>query len=119
MVVDPSKGKRAGAKFERDFLQWLREYAVDAERLRPTGTQDEGDIAVRTEAFDVVCELKAPGPGRPVQLGPWMAEAEIEAKNYSLRRYGKETLPVLVIKARNKPLEEAFVVLRAREFFGE
>lgn len=121
------RNKRNGAEWETRLTEFFRKKGKDlgfsAERLRLSGRDDEGDIALHTPSTNdpvVIVEAKAPGKGKPIDLSGWLREAETEAANYARRRdLDDRPLPILVIKAPNKPVEEAYVVMRLREFYGQ
>ena len=49
---------RKGAAFEIGVLKWLRSRGVNAERLRLSGSRDEGDIVAIIAGKSYVLELK-------------------------------------------------------------
>lgn len=122
--------KARGASFETGLVQWFRNHRYLAERLRLAGAKDEGDIVIQTKVYDpwaddiltdgyTVVECKAPGAGNAIDLSGWLREAHLEAKHYAEAR--KIPLmyvrPLLVIKARGKSLDEAYVVQRLCDVF--
>lgn len=81
----------AGKKYERDLLNYLREFGHDVERLRLAGKEDEGDLLLRPKHVSGPWE----GPERYVieakrekgfHLAGWVREAETEADNYARHR---------------------------------
>jgi hypothetical protein len=120
------RNKARGTEWETALVTYFRyrgkEIGATAERLRLAGRDDEGDVAVHiptTKDPVVIVEAKAPGKGKPIDLSGWLREAETEAANYARRReLGDRPLPVVVIKAANKPVDQAYVVMRLKEFFG-
>lgn len=73
--------KAAGARFERVLADALAEHVDDRiDRRVKTGAKDRGDIGgVRTgHGHRVVIECK---DARPIALGGWYGEAEIERGN--------------------------------------
>lgn len=107
--------KRRGSKFEIDLTHHFRDLGYPAERLPRTGRNDEGDVAVPVYDEHVhVIEAKAPGAGNAIDLSGWLREAETEAANYAAARglNPDEVTPVVVIKARGKSLNQAYVVKR-------
>lgn len=117
-----SSAKRAGSQFETDVLRYLRENGFDAERLAKAGSLDEGDVVFRDdEGLSVVLELKVRREKTTqLSLGTYLGEAIAEASNYDTAR-GRTTssLPAVLVKRSNKPLDDAFVVLRLKDFIGE
>lgn len=115
------KNKRNGAEWELRLLRYLRKEGFAAERLRLAGRDDEGDISIVDPevGYPVVIEAKSVGSGRPLRLSEWVKEATVEAENYrNARMLDDRPLPVVVIKAPNKPVNEAYVVMRLDDFLG-
>ena len=82
---------RKGSAFEIGVLKWLRSRGVTAERLRLSGSKDEGDIV-----------------------------AFIAGKNYSKARGLEEAPPsFVVVKRRNASIERAFVIQDLESWLGE
>lgn len=115
------RNKRKGADWEIKLLRYIRKEGFAAERLRLAGTLDEGDISIVDPdvGYPVVIEAKAPGAGNPIRLSEWVKEADVEAENYrNARGLDDRPLPVVVIKAPNKTVNEAYVVMRLDDFLG-
>jgi hypothetical protein len=114
--------KARGATFETDIRDWFRSRGYDAERLARAGAKDEGDVAVRADFLGSigVIECKAPGAGNAIDLSGWTKEAQTEATHYSEARQidRKAVLPAVVIKARGKSIDDAYLVLRLGDVFG-
>lgn len=106
--------KQRGKTFETDLVKLFRERGYAAERLPLAGSKDEGDIAVWAWDGIHIVECKAPGAGNAIDLSGWLKEAETEAANWvAARPYAEEAVtPILIIKARGKPLDQAYVVKR-------
>lgn len=116
------KNKRNGAAWEIKLRDYLRKRGIKCERLRLSGTKDEGDIAIVDPSipFPIVIEAKAPGPGNPIRLSEWVREAVDEATHYAqARNLDDSALPIVVIKAPNKPVDQAYVVMRLCDFLEE
>jgi hypothetical protein len=116
-----ARNKRRGAEWEIRLLKYLRKEGFASERLRLAGRDDEGDISIVDPdvGYPVVIEAKAPGAGNPIRLSEWVREASEEAENYrNARLLDDRPLPVVVIKAPNKPVNEAYVVMRLDDFLG-
>lgn len=112
--------KQRGSKFETDLTKLFRERGYAAERLPLTGKNDEGDIAVWTWDGVHVVECKAPGAGNAIDLSGWLREAETEAANWQAARHDDEAAtPVVIIKARGKSLDQAYVVKRFTDEYPE
>ena len=99
---------RKGAAFELGVLKWLRSYGINAERLRLSGQNDEGDIVAIIAGKTHILELKN---RKSISLPAFWEEAVVESKNYAKARNLDETPPAFVIiKRRNSSIEKAFVV---------
>ena len=113
-----------GKGFEPDLMRWFRDQGYDCERLALAGSLDEGDLVVKgfivnDIPIDVIVEAKAPGASNRIDLSGWLNEADIERNNYAKAR-NKEPLDILrlvVIKARNKSIKDAYVVQRLDDIF--
>lgn len=115
------KNKRRGAKWETDLVKYLRSRGFSCERLRLSGSKDEGDIAIVDSDLPcrVVLEAKAPQAGNPVRLSEWVAQSIEEAGHYRNARLLDEVpLPVVVIKAPNKTAGRSYVVMELDYFLG-
>lgn len=117
MVSPQAAAKRRGADFEISLLGWFRDVAeLPAERLRLSGKDDEGDLAVQDVGLTYVVEAKNV---KTINLTDFVRQASTEASNYAAAR-GLDVarvMPLAVVKQRNKPLDQAFVVTTLREFF--
>ena len=114
--------KARGATFETDIRDWFRSRGYDAERLARAGAKDEGDVAVRADFLGSigVIECKAPGAGNAIDLSGWTKEAQTEATHYSQARGidREAVLAAVVIKARGKSIDDAYLVMRLGDVFG-
>ena len=99
---------RKGSAFEIGVLKWLRSRGVTAERLRLSGSQDEGDIVAFIAGKTYVLELKN---RKSISFPTFWDEACKEAKNYAKAR-GLEQVPpsFAIVKRRNASVERAFVI---------
>jgi hypothetical protein len=98
--------KAKGTLFERQVAEYLRVHAPfpSVERAPRWGSVDKGDL-VNTDPF--CFELKAT---KGIDLAGFMNEAVVEAQNA-----GRE-FPVVVIKRRQKPIAESYVVMRLEDW---
>ena len=109
--------KQRGSRFEVEIKDWFRNKKLKAERLARTGKNDEGDVYVEANAAEYILEAKAPGAGNSIDLSGWLKEAELEASNYAKHRNLDTTpQPLVVIKARGKSIDKAYVVTRLEEY---
>ena len=115
--------KARGATFESDIRDWFRNHGFDAERLARAGARDEGDVVVKTDFLGSIgiLECKAPGANGKITLSGWTAEAQIEATHYAEARGidRRAILPAVVIKARGKSIDDAYLVFRLGDVFGD
>jgi Holliday junction resolvase len=115
--------KARGATFESDIRDWFRNHGFDAERLARAGARDEGDVVVKTDFLGSIgiVECKAPGANGKITLSGWTAEAQIEATHYAEARGidRRAILPAVIIKARGKSIDDAYLVLRLGDVFGD
>jgi hypothetical protein len=75
-----ASAKKAGASFETAIAAYLAAHVDDRiERRTRNGSKDRGDIAgLRHLGARLVVECKN---ARQIQVGPWIAEAEMERGN--------------------------------------
>ncbi len=111
---------KAGKQFETDLMKHLRGCGFDVERLRLTGTEDEGDLLVRLDEGHTrryVIEAKRT---KSLDLAGWVKEAQVERANYvdhrgmSLNRTGF----VVVHYARGKGLAQSYVTTTLEEWLS-
>ena len=114
--------KARGATFESDIRDWFRHRGFDAERLSRVGSRDEGDVVVKTDFLGSIgiLECKAPGASNAINLSGWQKESQVEATHHAQARgIDREAiLPAVVIKARGKSIDDAYLVLRLGDVFG-
>lgn len=113
MASQQSRNRRAGAEWETRLLHQLRNTGYDIERLHLNGREDEGDLILTTGHKTYVIEAKA---GQP-HLAEFVKQASREARNYETHRNreSKSTIGLVVMKQRNKPWSEAYVVSTLNE----
>jgi Holliday junction resolvase len=93
---------RKGSAWEIGILKWLRSHGVFAERLRLSGSKDEGDIVAVIAGKTYILEAKN---RKSISLPTFWEEAVAEARGLA------EVPPsFVVIKRRNASVEKAFVV---------
>jgi Holliday junction resolvase len=122
MMTTRKSHKARGATFESDIRDWFRHRGFDAERLARVGSRDEGDVVVKTDFLGSIgiLECKAPGASNAINLSGWQKESQVEATHYAQARgIDREAiLPAVVIKARGKSIDDAYLVLRLGDVFG-
>ena len=100
--------KQKGSKFEVDVMKWFRKMGVVAERLRLSGSEDEGDLVVIVAGKTFILELKNT---KVLNLPQFWREAVVEAQNYaSARGITPAPLSYVVVKRRSAGIEQAWVV---------
>ena len=113
MVSQQASNKRRGAAFEIELAEWLLTHGYDAQRLPRAGRNDIGDVFMPTVNDIYVIEAKAPRRDGKIDLSGWIKEADIEAENYRIAKKLKiAPHPLVIIKASNKGIGEAYVVQR-------
>lgn len=106
---------RKGPDWEIQLLKYLRENGIDAERLRLTGKEDEGDLVVRDGGI-VIVECKNE---KNINLAAGLTQAGVEAGNYAKHRgldLGLVT-PAGAFKRRNHSPGQAYLVTTVDTFF--
>jgi len=87
------------------------EQGLNAQRLPRAGRNDVSDVFVPGVNGAYVVEAKAPRRDGRIDLYGWIREAEIEAENYRVaKRLAVAPTPLVIIKASNKGVGEAYVV---------
>lgn len=113
MSTQQARNRRAGAEWETRLLHQLRDTGHDIERLHLNGKEDEGDLILTTSHKTYVIEAKA---GQP-HLAEFVKQASREARNYETHRnkHNNSTIGLVIMKQRNKPWSEAYVVSTLNE----
>jgi Holliday junction resolvase len=105
--------KRRGATFEIELADWFIENGLNAQRLPRAGRNDVGDVFVPGVNGIYIVEAKAPRRDGRIDLSGWIREAEVEALNYKLQKnLAVMPAPLVIIKASNRPIGDAYVVQR-------
>lgn len=99
--------KTKGAKFETDVMKWFRKMGILAERLRLSGSEDEGDLVVIVAGKTYIFELKNT---KKLNLKEFWDEAQTEATNYAKHRNSNKPLSYVLYKRRNAGIEQAWVI---------
>lgn len=112
-MTQQKSNKRRGAAFEIDLADWFISGWHQAQRLPRAGRNDIGDVFLSTPNDSYVIEAKAPRRDGRIDLSGWIREAQIEAENYRIAKKLKlAPTPLVIIKASNKGIEDAYVVQR-------
>jgi hypothetical protein len=106
--------KRKGTQWETDLVEYFRSKELIAERLRLSGTYDEGDLWFLSKQIYFVVEAKNEKGFKP---GPWIQEAVLERDNWKKRRknFGR-VIPLVIAKRRQSNVSKAFVIIQLDEF---
>lgn len=112
---------RKGPQFERDLMAYMRTLDLDVERLRLAGTEDEGDLLLRTSDahnYDgrFVLEAKAE---RRYDLSGYVREAQEEAVNYAIHRQIGPVHYAAVVKRHRQAIAKAYVVTTLDEWLRQ
>ena len=106
--------KRKGSQWETDLVEYFRSKELISERLRLSGTYDEGDLWFLSNKKYFVVEAKNEKGFKP---GPWMQEAVLERDNWKKRRKHKDkVIPLVIAKRRQSNVSKAFVIIQLDEF---
>ena len=82
MARSRKSAKQAGATFERQTADALRDYVDDRiDRKVRTGAKDQGDIANLRSAHDLKVTVEAKNYGGRFEVGAWLKEVETEREN--------------------------------------
>jgi hypothetical protein len=98
---------RKGAAFEIAVRDYLRKAGVFVERLVKNGKNDEGDLVCIIAGTTYILELKN---RKKIDLPQFWREAQKEAENYGKARGIEAPISYVIIKKRNAPIEQAWVV---------
>lgn len=106
--------KRKGTQWETDLVEYFRSKELISERLRLSGTYDEGDLWFLSKQVYFVVEAKNEKSFKP---GPWMQEAVLERDNWKKRRKNSgKVVPLVIAKRRQSNVSKAFVIIQLDEF---
>lgn len=109
-------GNPKGSRYENELLKYLREQGFDAERLRLTGKDDQGDLVVRAPRMRLVMEAKN---RVQMNLAGWIGEAQVEAENYRTAR-GLDVVNYAVVhKRRNFGTAQSYVTIPLNEYLEQ
>ena len=115
MATQQQANKRRGAAWEIDLADELVNEGYEAQRLPRAGRNDIGDVFLKTVNDSYVIEAKAPRRDGKVDLSGWIREAQVESENYRIqKRLELAPSPLVIIKASNRGIGDAYVVQRLR-----
>lgn len=104
------RNRGAGYRHEYNLTDGLRRRGFDTERIRNSGTKDEGDVVVRRNNYHHLIEAK--NTARLDATG-FLRQAKVEGGHYSTRR-GLEAgsvLPVAIWKRPGRNSMESVVLM--------
>jgi len=107
-----------GTKWETRVVNYLRAEGFEADRLRTSGRDDEGDIRLVINGRTYIIEAK---DDRSNRLGPWADRVLHKAANYARHR-GELYVPynfVLHKRLGSTKVGEALVVMNFHEYLSE
>lgn len=115
--MNPTANKRKGAQWEIDLLNYFRSLNYQVERLRLSGKQDEGDLALERAGMGDVLVIEAKNVAK-LDLAGWVKQAQLEAKNYDKRRQipSASSTGVVVHKRKQHGVDDAYVTLSLKDF---
>lgn len=113
------RNKRAGARWEAEFRDELRQAGYDIERLRLTGTEDEGDHVIRRQPVRHRPFLIAETKNAKFEPGTFIKEALRERDNYARHRGHdpRDVEAVVIVRRRGASWRQAYVLSTVEEFF--
>jgi Holliday junction resolvase len=106
-----------GSRFEKELLDYFRLMQYDVERLRQTGTQDEGDL-VLTNDIGKRYIIEAKNVAK-MDLAGWVKEGEEEVANYMAHRQVFYANFAVVHKRRGKGAHHAYVTMPLYEWLEQ
>ncbi|WP_327175489.1 hypothetical protein OG599_09320 [Streptomyces sp. NBC_01335] len=113
------RNKRAGARWESELRDELRGAGLDIERLRLTGTEDEGDHVVRRAPARHRRYLIIETKNAKFEPGTFMKEALRERDAFAAHRGldPRDVEAVVVVRRRGASWRDAYVLSTVAEFF--
>lgn len=115
-VVVANANKAKGYKWERDIREHLRGEGLDVEALRQLGTQDEGDMVIRSTAgLRFVVEAKN---HKQMRLSEYLREVRAECDTYVENRdlASERVFPAAIVKAQGKGVGDGYVVMNVNDY---
>jgi Holliday junction resolvase len=120
MTTLQKSNKRRGAAFEIELADWLMQQGLNAQRLPRAGRNDIGDVFLPASNDIYVIEAKAPRRDGKIDLSGWIREAQVESENYrKAKKLSVAPTPLVIIKASNKGIEDAYVVQRLSDVLAK
>ncbi|MEV5136230.1 hypothetical protein AB0K71_15830 [Streptomyces syringium] len=113
------RNKRAGARWEAELRDKLRQAGFDIERLRLTGVEDEGDHVIRRRPVRHRPFLITETKNAKFEPGAFIKEALRERDNYAAHRGldPREVDVAVIVRRRGANWRQAYVLTTVEEFF--
>ena len=108
--------RRKGATFELNVMKWFRSLGITVERLRLSGKNDEGDVAVIVGAGTYLFECKNTAT---LQLDEFWRQVEVEAKNYAKARNIDVPFHYVLWKRKRKGINKTWVIQDLEQWLEE
>lgn len=108
--------RRKGATFELNVMKWFRSLGITVERLRLSGKNDEGDIAVIVGAGTYLFECKNTAT---LKLDEFWRQVEVEAKNYAKARKVDVPFHYVLWKRKQKGINKTWVIQDLEQWLKE
>ena len=111
------RNKRKGADWEADLRDGFREEGRDIERLHLNGSDDEGDLVIRTAIGNyLVIEAK----NAKFEPSTFIKEMEVEVENFRKNRGldPERVEGVVIVKRRGHNWRRAYVLTTVERYFG-
>lgn len=105
---------RAGRKFQRDCMRFLRSEGHQTENLVLSGSEDEGDLWTRPYGQLLVIEAKRE---KGFHLADWVKQAQVERNNYVMHRPGLDEPAYygVIAARRNHSIRDAYFITTVGE----
>jgi hypothetical protein len=113
------RNRAAGARWQSDLRNGLRDAGLDVERLVLTGKEDEGDLVIRDYSHPgefVIIEAKA----GVMHAAEFVRQATIEGEHFAKHRGldRKRVKSVAIVKRKGMNWKDAYVLTTARDYFA-
>mgnify|MGYP003342802925 CR=1 FL=1 len=108
--------KIKGREFEIGVVEFFRKLGFNAERLRLSGKEDEGDVVVIVAGETYLFECKNTAR---LELDEFWRQIELEAKNYAKARKTKQPLHYVLWKRKRKGINQTWVIQSLEQWLEE
>lgn len=111
-----SANKRKGTQYESDLVNYFRARGLDAERLRLSGSKDEGDLVLKLGGRPFVLEAKN---AKAINLADFVHQAAIEAGHYASARKIPTPNYAAIVKRRQHSIDKSYVIAPLHEWLDQ